>query len=124
MRVTANGTKVIQTIPAGQVVNAQPIVSTSETWYSPGLRIVVKSVRSDPRFGKWIYALDGIVAKEPDPSFFQVRAAYTVQDARIHAISRSNMATSNRLIDLKDSTSACSGAPTTDDQKARGAPSN
>jgi hypothetical protein len=82
--VTANGRRVTRTIPAGQLGNAQPIVSTSETWYSPALQIVVKSVRNDPRFGRSTYVLSGIVAKEPEASLFQVPGGYTVQDAPAH----------------------------------------
>jgi hypothetical protein len=82
--VIAQGKGVTRTIPAGAIGNAQPIVSTVQTWYSPDLQIVVKSVRNDPRFGQSTYALSNVSTKEPDASLFQVPAGYQVQDAPAH----------------------------------------
>jgi hypothetical protein len=82
--VTAQGKSVVHTIPAGTIGNSAPIVSTVQTWYSPDLQIVVKSVRNDPRFGQSTYALSNISSKEPDASLFQIPAGYQVQDAPAH----------------------------------------
>ena len=78
--VVAQGKSRTRTIPAGAIGNTQPIVSTSETWTSPDLQIVVKAVRNDPRFGQSTYSLTNIVTKEPDASLFQVPAGYAVKD--------------------------------------------
>ena len=83
--VTAQGKSITDTIPAGTIGNAQPIVSTHQTWYSSDLQIVVKAIRNDPRFGQSTYALTNIVQKEPDPGLFQVPAGYTVTDAPQHS---------------------------------------
>ncbi|MBV9265244.1 MAG: hypothetical protein JO061_03655 [Acidobacteriaceae bacterium] len=82
--VAAQGTNVVHTIPAGEIGNTAPIVSTVQTWYSSDLQIVVKSVRNDPRFGQSTFALSNVSTKEPDASLFQVPAGYSVQDALMH----------------------------------------
>jgi hypothetical protein len=78
---TAQGKSITHTIPAGEIGNAQPIVSTSEIWYSPDLQIVVSSKRNDPRTGESTYTLSNIQRAEPNPSLFQVPSDYTIQDA-------------------------------------------
>lgn len=77
----AQGKSITRTIPAGEIGNAQPIVSTSEIWYSPDLQIVVSSKRNDPRTGESTYTLSNIQRAEPNPSLFQVPSDYAIQDA-------------------------------------------
>jgi len=60
--------------------NAQPIISTNETWYSPDLQVVVLAKRNDPRVGQSTYSLSDIQRADP-PALFQVPSDYTVQDA-------------------------------------------
>ncbi len=79
--VSAQGKSVTHTVPAGTMGNAQPIVSTNETWYSPDLQIIVLAKRFDPRMGQSTYALTNIQRSEPAASLFQVPSDYTVQDA-------------------------------------------
>lgn len=79
--VNAQGSKITRTIPAGAVGNAQPIVSTSETWYSPDLQIVVSSKHNDPRIGQSTYTANNIQRGDPNAALFQVPSDYTVQDA-------------------------------------------
>jgi hypothetical protein len=79
--VTAQGKSVTRTIPAGAIGNAQPIVSTSETWYSPDLQVAVYATHNDPRAGVSTYSLTNIQRSEPSASLFQVPSDYTVQDA-------------------------------------------
>jgi hypothetical protein len=81
--VTAQGKSVTHTIPAGAMGNAQPIVSTSETWYSPDLQVIVLAKRSDPRMGQSTYSLTNVQRGEPAASLFQVPSDYTVQDAAL-----------------------------------------
>lgn len=78
---TAQGKGITHTIPAGEIGNAQPIVSTSEIWYSPDLQIVVLSKHNDPRSGESIYSVSNIQRGEPNASLFQVPSDYTIQDA-------------------------------------------
>lgn len=76
--VSANGTLVTRTIPAGAIGNQKPIVITTERWYSPDLQIVVMTKTSDPRMGEFVRQLTNIQRTEPDASLFQVPADYTI----------------------------------------------
>jgi hypothetical protein len=80
--VTAQGKRITHTIPAGQIGNAQAIVSTDEIWYSPDLQVVVSSNRNDPRMGTSVYALTNIQRTEPPAALFQVPSDYSIQDAK------------------------------------------
>ena len=80
--VSATGKSVTRTVPPGQMGNSQAIVSTSETWYSVDLQILVSAKRNDPRLGQSIFAVSNIQRSEPAASLFQVPADYTIKDAR------------------------------------------
>jgi hypothetical protein len=76
--LVAEGTRITRTIPAGQIGNEKPLQIISERWYSPDLQIVLKSTRSDPRFGTTTYTVTNIQRTEPAASLFTVPADYTV----------------------------------------------
>lgn len=78
--VSAQGTRVTRTIPAGQFGNEQPMIITTESWYSPDLKVLVMSKSSDPRMGDTTYTLTNIQRSEPSPSLFQVPSNYTVKE--------------------------------------------
>ena len=78
--VSAQGTKYTRTIPARQVGNEQPIIITTETWYSPELKVLVMSKSSDPRLGETIYKLTEIQRSEPAPNLFQPPDDYAVKE--------------------------------------------
>ena len=78
--VTATGTRMTTTIPANAVGNEQPLVITSETWYSPDLKITVRSTHKDPRMGETSVTFRNLVRGEPDPSLFQVPSGYSVTE--------------------------------------------
>jgi hypothetical protein len=77
--ISAQGTRYTRTIPAGQMGNAKSIVVINERWYSPDLQIVVKTTRSDPRFGATSYVVTSLQRQEPAATSFTVPADYTVQ---------------------------------------------
>ena len=79
--LNATGKTVTHTIPAGTMGNAQAIVTTNETWYSPDLQVLVLAKRSDPLMGQSTYTLSNVQRAEPAASLFQLPADYTVQDA-------------------------------------------
>jgi len=79
--VQAEGTRTTTTIAAGEIGNEQPVVITSERWYSPELQTVIMTRHSDPRFGETIYRLTGISRSEPAATLFQVPGDYTVKEA-------------------------------------------
>jgi hypothetical protein len=82
--VVAQGTRYTKTIPTGEIGNDKPITTVTERWYSPDLQVVVKSTRTDPRFGSTTYTLTNIQRQEPASTLFAVPADYTVQQARPH----------------------------------------
>lgn len=79
--VTVQGKSMTRTIPAGEMGNAKPIVSTSEVWYSPDLQIPVMAKHNDPRSGAAVFTLTNIQRGDPPASLFQVPSDYTIKDA-------------------------------------------
>jgi hypothetical protein len=78
--VKAEGTSITRTIPMGQIGNNNPIQIVFERWYSPDLQIVVKSTRTDPRFGTTTYTLTSVQPTEPAATLFTVPSDYTVKE--------------------------------------------
>jgi hypothetical protein len=84
--VMADGVRITRTIPAGAVGNEQPIVTTTEEWRSSELQILVLTRTSDPRTGESTYKLLNIDRSEPNQSWFEVPADYSVRDSGIHKV--------------------------------------
>jgi hypothetical protein len=80
VNVKAEGTSITRTIPKEQIGNDKPIQIVFERWYSPDLQIVVKSTRTDPRFGTTTYTLTSLQSAEPAKAMFTVPADYTVKE--------------------------------------------
>jgi hypothetical protein len=80
--VTAQGTRITRTIPAGQIGNEKPITIVNERWYSNDLQVIVMSKRSDPWSGETTYTLTNINRTEPDASRFTVPSDYSVTQGR------------------------------------------
>jgi hypothetical protein len=78
--VSAEGTRVVLTIPAGEIGNERPIESVTETWHSSELNMVVKSSHTDPRMGTTVFEMRNIIRAEPSPTLFQVPSDYTVKE--------------------------------------------
>jgi hypothetical protein len=76
--LSATGTRITETIPAGAMGNQQPLQIVRETWISTDLKVPVSIKTSDPRFGNVTMQLTNIVRAEPDASLFQVPSTYTV----------------------------------------------
>ena len=74
----AEGTRITQTIPAGQIGNALPIQVVTERWYSPDLQTVILQKRSDPRAGESVSQWTNISRAEPSASLFVVPQDYTL----------------------------------------------
>jgi len=87
--VAAQGTRYTRTIPAGQIGNSKPITVVNERWYSADLQVVVKSTRTDPRFGSTTYTLTNIQRQEPAATLFAVPSDYTIRQGHPHR--RGNM---------------------------------
>jgi hypothetical protein len=82
--IPAQGTRYKRTIPAGQLGNSNPILIVTEQWYSPDLQVMVKSTRSDPRFGQTTYTLTNVQRTEPAGSLFAVPSDYNVTQSKMH----------------------------------------
>jgi hypothetical protein len=80
--VTAQGTRVTRTIPAGQIGNQVPIVIVTERWYSPELQTDVMRKQINPQFGETTFQLTNVQRVEPVASLFQVPSNYTIKSGR------------------------------------------
>jgi hypothetical protein len=77
--VAVEGTGTEKVTPAGAIGNAQPIISTSERWFSKDLDIVVMRKSDSPLNGSTTYQLTNIVRAEPNAELFKVPADYTTR---------------------------------------------
>jgi hypothetical protein len=115
--VNAEGTRITRTIAAGQIGNDKAIQIVFERWYSPDLQLVVKSTRSDPRFGTTTYSLTNVHRTEParhcSPQFRLHRAAgpWPARSSRTvpEPQRRSNRHTRRRV--TPNELLSCDGAP-------------
>lgn len=78
----AQGKATTRTIPAGEIGNRNPIVITTESWYSPELQVTVYSRHSDPREGETVYRLSNIRRGEPAADLFKVPEDYAAKRGR------------------------------------------
>lgn len=77
---TVNGTRQTRRFPEGARGYTQPLVSMTELWFSPDLKMTLVSKEESPK-GKYIGQLVHPRAEEPDPSLFRL-PDYTVIDDR------------------------------------------
>jgi len=80
--IHATGTRMTTTIPAGKMGNEQPILVTSERWYSPELKATVMTRHSDPWAGELKTEFRNVNTAEPDPSLFTIPSDYKVMDEK------------------------------------------
>jgi hypothetical protein len=78
--VHATGTRMTTTIAAGSMGNEQPILVTSESWFSPELKITVMTKHNDPWAGEMKTQFTNVTPSEPDHSLFTVPSDYKVVD--------------------------------------------
>jgi len=78
--VEAEGSRIVATIPAGEIGNERAIEIVSERWYSPELQVIVMTRHTDPRFGENSYQLTNINRGEPAHDLFEVPPGYTIKD--------------------------------------------
>ena len=77
--LTAQGTRVTRTIPAGQIGNAKPISVVTERWVSTDLQIPLTMTHTDPMMGTMTSTVTSVTRGEPDASLFQVPSDYKVE---------------------------------------------
>src|ERR1035438_8560560 len=78
--VLVTGSRTTTTIPTGAVGNDRPIKVVHEEWRSPELKILVKTIDTDPRTGEQTMELQGLTRTDPDAALFQAPPGYKVQD--------------------------------------------
>jgi hypothetical protein len=81
-----HGSRTTFTTPAGQAGNDQPLVRTSEAWYSDEYRLQARWINDDPQQGKTTRELVGFTPGEPDPSLFQPPQGYEVVTEELHQV--------------------------------------
>jgi hypothetical protein len=78
--VECDGERAVTTIPEGTIGNDRPIETVNETCYSPELKIMILSKRSDPRFGESTYSVTNITRSEPYGELFLPPSDYKLID--------------------------------------------
>jgi len=76
-----HGTRVITTLPAGQIGNDRPIDIVSEQWFSPDLELVMRSLHRDPWAGEFTTTVTKVSRGDQPASLFEVPAPYRIIDA-------------------------------------------
>lgn len=76
----ARGTRIVFTVPAGEVGNDKPMTNTNERWYSEDLKTDLLMLSEGPQSGKHVHKLVNIRSGDPDPLLFQVPPDYTVRE--------------------------------------------
>ena len=76
--VSAQGVRTTTTVEKGAVGNDRDLHTVMERWVSPDLRVIVRSVNTNPDRGAVHLDLTNLVVGSPDPSLFEVPAGYTV----------------------------------------------
>ncbi len=74
------GTRVITTLPAGQIGNDRPIDIVSEQWFSPDLELVMRSTHHDPWAGEFTTTVTKVSRGDQPASLFEIPSAYKVVD--------------------------------------------
>ena len=84
--VTAKGSRVVRTIPAGEEGNALPLEVVTESWYSQELGLQMLIINDDPRRGKTTTEYEELSLGEPDPALFAVPVGYKVEEMHLNVV--------------------------------------
>lgn len=76
--LSATGTRMTHTIPAGEIGNAKAIETVTERWVSTDLQIPLSMTHTDPMMGTMTTTVTAITRGEPNASLFQVPSDYKV----------------------------------------------
>ncbi len=76
-----HGTRVITTLPPGEIGNNRPIDIVSEQWFSPDLDLVMRSAHRDPWGGDFTTTVTKISRSDQPAWLFQVPSQYKVIDS-------------------------------------------
>jgi hypothetical protein len=78
--VTARGSKVVRTLPAGADGNDKELTTTILSWYSPELHLALTTIIDDPVKGLTKLEFTNLKRVEPDPALFRLPSGYIVRD--------------------------------------------
>jgi hypothetical protein len=79
--IYVEGYRNYRTTPAGYDGNNADITMTTETWTSPDLRISLRQINDDPRYGKTTTELTNIQQAAPDPALFRAPDGYQIKES-------------------------------------------
>jgi hypothetical protein len=77
VRTRKLGTREVEGV---RVEGTETTVTIRERWYSPELKVVVMTRRTDPRFGETRFRLTNIVRGEPPAHLFEVPSDFRIED--------------------------------------------
>jgi hypothetical protein len=77
--LTATGTRMTRTIPAGQIGNTKAISVVTERWVSTDLQIPLSMTHNDPLMGTMTSTVTSVTRGEPDSALFQVPSDYKIE---------------------------------------------
>ena len=80
MRLSVHGSRITTVIPTGAQGNDGPITTTRDSWYSPELNMIIRTVSNDPRSGTQTMGIANLTRNDPDPNSFMVPADYATVD--------------------------------------------
>ena len=84
--VEANGDRMTEIIPVGQIGNDKELVTTVENWFAPSIGLLVRQVRDDPRNGKSTMEVRRLDLSEPPLATFQPPEGYQVTVEELHQV--------------------------------------
>jgi len=76
-----HGTRVITTLPPGEIGNDRPIDIVSEQWFSPDLELVMRSMHRDPWGGDFTTTVTKISRRDQPAGLFKVPDQYKIIDS-------------------------------------------
>ena len=80
--LTATGTRMTRTIPAGQIGNTKAISVVTERWVSNDLQVPLSMTHNDPMMGAMTSTVTGVTRGEPDAALFQVPSDYKIETGK------------------------------------------
>jgi len=80
--LTATGTRMTRTIPAGQIGNTKAISVVTERWVSNDLQVPLSMTHNDPMMGTMTSTVTSVTRGEPDASLFQVPSDYKIETGK------------------------------------------
>jgi hypothetical protein len=81
----ATGTRITQTIPAGEEGNALPLILINESWVSRDLNLTMMSIHDDPRRGRTTAEIEELNRGDPDPALFSPPEGYIIKEQNLQS---------------------------------------